>query len=183
MRAPGQSGRAIVNAAAPQVPASLYGVVTGVVGLDGLFHERDMLERGHAATATTESPQSRAAPAPGAQAHASTPQACAGAESVASGGTYTSTQLSSLFGLDQLFAEGRTGIGQSIAVVEFEQYAASDFAAFEACYGLSNSIRNVQVDGGAGGPGAGRGRGRARYGTGRFQRPLRLARRLRGAQR
>ena len=36
--------------------------------------------------------------------------------------------------------------------MEFEQYAASDFAAFQACYGLSNSIRNVAIDGGPGGP-------------------------------
>ena len=174
VRAPGQSARAIVNTASPQVPASLNGVVTGVVGLDGLFQEHDMLKPGRGATATTESPESPAAPAPsatpsttpsttpGAQsnatvAHVGTPQACAGAQGVASAGTYTSTQLASLFGLDQLFGQGRTGIGQSIAIVEFEQYAASDFAAFEACYGLSNSIRNVQVDGGAGGPTQGRG--------------------------
>jgi Pro-kumamolisin, activation domain/IPT/TIG domain len=161
VRAPGQSARAIVNTAAPQVPASLSGVVTGVVGLDGLFQEHDMLKPGHAATATptttTESPESPAAQVPSTTpvAHAGTPQACAGAQGAATGGVYTSTQLSSLFGLDQLFAQGRTGIGQSIAVVEFEQYAASDFAAFEACYGLSNSIRNVQVDGGAGGPAQG----------------------------
>ncbi len=118
-----------------------------------------------------------------AQAHASTPQACAGAQSVAVGGRYTSTQLASVFGLDQLFAQGRTGIGQSIAIVEFEQYAASDVAAFQGCYGLSNPIRNVPVDGGAGGPRLGRGRGRTRYGTRRLQRPFRLPGRLRGAQR
>jgi hypothetical protein len=41
--------------------------------------------------------------------------------------------------------------------VEFEQYAASDFAAFEACFGLSNPIRNVVVDGGPGGPPQGAG--------------------------
>jgi hypothetical protein len=63
--------------------------------------------------------------------------------------------MSSIFGLDQLFAEGRTGIGQSIAIVEFEQYATSDFNTFAACYGLNNSVRNVAVDGGSGGPPAG----------------------------
>ena len=60
--------------------------------------------------------------------------------------------MASIFGLDQLFAQGRTGVGQSIAIVEFEQYAASDFAAFAACYGLTNPIRNVVIDGGPGGP-------------------------------
>ena len=63
--------------------------------------------------------------------------------------------MSSIFGLDQLFAQGRTGLGQSIAVVEFEQYAQSDFATFASCYGLSNPIRNVAIDGGSGGPPSG----------------------------
>ena len=65
--------------------------------------------------------------------------------------------MSSIFGLNQMLAQGRTGIGQTIAVVEFEQYLQSDFDSFESCYGLSNSIRNVLVDGGPGGPAAGGG--------------------------
>ena len=162
VRAPGQSARVIVNTAAPQVPAVLER--RGDRGgrprrpLPGARHAQAG-PCGGVGAGTTESPESPTAPPrAGAQvAHAGTPQACAGAQGAATGGTYTSTQLSSLFGLDQLFAQGRTGIGQSIAIVEFEQYAASDFAAFEACYGLSNPIRNVQVDGGAGGPGQGGG--------------------------
>ncbi|HXY27578.1 MAG TPA: IPT/TIG domain-containing protein, partial [Acidimicrobiales bacterium] len=47
--------------------------------------------------------------------------------------------------------QGRTGVGQSIAVVEFEQYYASDLATFQSCYGLSNPVRNVVVDGPVGG--------------------------------
>ncbi len=65
--------------------------------------------------------------------------------------------MSSIFGLDQVFGQGRIGLGQTIAIVEFEQYAQSDFAAFESCYGLSSPIRNVVVDGGPGGPAAGMG--------------------------
>ena len=48
--------------------------------------------------------------------------------------------MASVFGLDQLFAQGRTGIGQSIAVVEFEQYLPSDFAALRVL------LRAVQPD-------------------------------------
>ena len=73
------------------------------------------------------------------------------------GGTYTTSQLASVFGLDQVFAQGRTGIGQTIGIVEFERYLPSDFATFESCFGLANSIRNVPVDGGATGPPAGNG--------------------------
>ncbi len=70
--------------------------------------------------------------------------------------------MASIFGLDQLFAQGRTGVGQSIAIVEFEQYLQSDFATFEACYGLTNPIRNVVVDGPVGGQGRRAGRARRR---------------------
>ena len=45
-------------------------------------------------------------------------------------GIYTSTTMSNLFGLNQLFGQGRTGVGQTIAVVEFEQYLSSDVSAF-----------------------------------------------------
>jgi len=168
VQAPGDAARAIVNTASPQIPASLAGLVTGVAGLDGLAREHSMIKQGH--PGATESPEAQpangagaagAAGAPnGAQnpesiTHVGTPQACGAAQGAAYGGAYTSTQLASVFGLDQLLGQGRTGIGQSIAIVEFEQYAASDVAAFQACYGLSNPIRNVLVDGGAGGPASG----------------------------
>ena len=65
--------------------------------------------------------------------------------------------MSSIFGLDQLFGQGRIGLGQTIAIVEFEQYSLNDFNAFESCYGLSSPIRNVVVDGGPGGPPGGQG--------------------------
>ena len=169
VQAPGEAARAIVNTAPPQIPASLSGVVTGVVGLDGLVKQHSMLKQSHrgsespgtpgtpAVTDPTHSPEAQepapgsAAESPAAIAHVGTPQACPAAQGAAFGGVYTSTEMASLFGLDQLLGQGRTGIGQSIAIVEFEQYAASDVAAFQACYGLSNSIRNVAIDGGPGG--------------------------------
>ncbi len=166
--------RVLVNTASPQVPASLSGVVTGVVGLNGLFEEHSMLVPGR--NQSSGGGGSATAPAPGtsggpssstgptapenqahAVAHAPTPQACAAAQGQAFGGAYTSTQLASVFGLNQVFGQGRTGIGQTIAVVEFEQYLQSDFNSFESCYGLASPIRNVPVDGGAPGPAEGTG--------------------------
>ena len=70
-------------------------------------------------------------------------------------GGYTSTQLAGDYGLNQLFAQGRTGIGQTIGIVEFEQFSSADIAAFEACYGLSNPVRTVTVDGTPGGSAVG----------------------------
>jgi subtilase family serine protease len=164
--------RALVNTLAPAVPSSLTGLVTGVVGLNGLFTEHSMARPSPSPTSGNGSgaaaAPNAAAPSPAggqsgsntshaAVAHAGTPQACAAASGAAGGGIYTSTQMSSLFGLDQLFGQGRTGVGQTIAIVEFEQYSSNDYQAFLSCYGLSNPIRNVIVDGGPGGPSQGAG--------------------------
>jgi hypothetical protein len=151
--------QALVNTATPQVPVSLAGVVTGVIGLDGLFEEHSML-RHRPPAAPAASPN--VAPAPGAapaQPRAGTPQACAAAAGAAppGSGLYTSTGLSGIFGLDPLLAQGRTGVGQAIAIVEFEQYSQSDVGAFLSCYGLTNRVGNVLVDGGPGGPPQGSG--------------------------
>ncbi len=161
VQAPNQA-KALVNTASPQIPAALAGSVTAVVGLDGLFQEHSMLEHSATAAATAATAATATAGNTGSGtdnqghdlvSHASTPQACSSASFAAATepGVYTSTQMSSLFGLDQMFAQGRTGVGQTIAVVEFEQYLPSDFDTFESCYGLSNPIRNVLVDGGPGG--------------------------------
>jgi subtilase family serine protease len=162
--------RALVNTSSPAVPASLSGLVTGVVGLNGLFTEHSMARQSpgptpgsgqtaapNAAAAAPTAPQNGSNNSHAVVAHAATPQACPAASSITGGGIYTSTQMSSLFGLNQLFGQGRTGVGQTIAIVEFEQYSSNDYDAFLSCYGLTNPIRNVIVDGGPGGPSQGGG--------------------------
>jgi Pro-kumamolisin, activation domain len=149
-----------VNTAAPHIPAALAGDVTGVVGLSGLSQERSMLLR-HAQS-TAGSPAQSPAPTPsGSHAltpHQAGPQACAAASDIASEDTsYTSTQLADDYGLSTLFAQGRSGLGETIGVVEFEEFSQSDINAFEACYGLDNPIRVVTVDGSPGGPAEGSG--------------------------
>jgi hypothetical protein len=154
----------MVNTAAPQVPASLSGAITGIVGLSGLAEEHSMLRRDAvSAPAGGGSPGGGSAvggSANGAdlEAHAAGPQACAAASSTAAAENgYTSTQLSQDYGLDQYFAQGRTGLGQTIAIIEFEQFSPSDISTFEGCYGLSNPIRTVTVDGSPGGSASGSG--------------------------
>ncbi len=150
--------RALVNTAAPQIPASLSGTVTGVVGLDGLFQEHSMLLPSPSHAGPSGGSGSGAPTEQGhAVGHAGTPQACSAAQGQAFGGAYTSTELASVFGLNQLFGQGRTGAGQTIAIVEFEQYLQSDINAFESCYGLDSAIRNVPIDGGPLGPAPGSG--------------------------
>jgi hypothetical protein len=138
-----------VNTAAPHIPADLVGLVGAVLGLNGTVQQH-----GHALHNPNATAGGAAAGGAGSHelvAHSAGPQACGAAVSKAGGNSYTSTQLSNDFGLSQLFAQGRTGIGQTIGIVEFEQFANSDIAAFDSCYGLNNPIHTVVVDGPVGG--------------------------------
>jgi pro-kumamolisin-like protein len=144
---------ALVNTAEPEIPAALSGDISGIVGMDGLAQPHSMLRRG---TRTS-------APAP-AQSHAlgshdavSGPQACPTAASAAGGTGHTSTELATDYGLSDLLSQGRTGIGETIGVVEFEQFSPGDISTFEACYVLDNPIRTVTVDATPSGPAAGSG--------------------------
>ncbi len=147
-----KGAHALVNTASPQVPVSVAGAVTGVVGLDGLVQQHSMLRHEPASGAKPGATPSTTGDTD--QGHAavghSSPQACGSAvgQAIADHG-YTSTQMAGIYGLDTLLNEGRTGIGQTIAIVEFDRYAPSDVGAFMSCYGLSNPVHTVLVDGGA----------------------------------
>ncbi len=86
-----------------------------------------------------------------------TPSACAGAQSGASpssttpnsSGGFTLQQQSSLYGFSGAYANGNIGTGQIIGVYELGIYNPNDLNVFFNCYGLSPSITNTNVDGGA----------------------------------
>jgi len=143
-----------VNTEAPRVPADIASDVNGIVGLSGLSRAQSMVRIHHhaAGSGTTPSTAAHANDVPsalGAQ--------CSGALNAASPGGYTTTQLGTDYGLNQLFNQGRTGIGQTIAIVEFEQFSMNDINTFENCFGLDTPIRTVTVDGTPNGPPAGTG--------------------------
>ncbi|MFZ1995975.1 MAG: protease pro-enzyme activation domain-containing protein, partial [Solirubrobacteraceae bacterium] len=141
---------AFANTAAPALPASISGLVEGVVGLDSL-----------------QVPQPAGlAKAAGAQSHAG---ATGGRDTIAPGegppcaasassGGYTAGQIAAAYGLSDLYAAGDGGSGATVALFELEPYSASDIAAYQACYGTSTPITNIPVDGG---PGTGAGQGEA----------------------
>ena len=89
--------------------------------------------------------------------HASAPTTCANATGGQSPtattpnslGGYSAQQQARLYGLTSAWANGFTGAGQTIAVYELAQYSPSDLATYYSCYGLTSTITNVKVDGGA----------------------------------
>ncbi len=89
--------------------------------------------------------------------HVATPTTCASATGGQSPtattpnglGGYSIQQQARLYGLDSAWANGFTGAGATIAVYELGSYSPSDLATYDACYGLTPTIDNVKVDGGA----------------------------------
>ena len=114
--------------------------------------------RGLAVLPPVRTPCWSAAPARGAAAGRAAPrvvtggpQPCAAArDAAASSGAYTDDQIASAYGLSGSYRSGDLGAGITVAVYELEPVAASDLAAFQACYGINVPIGYVRVDGGAG---------------------------------
>lgn len=144
---------AVVANAAPAFDSGVAGDVQGVLGLSSVSSPQPQLIRSHVRPALGTRVAARALPrvAPGAASPCPTAQAAA-----ASQHAYTADQIASAYHFTDLYAGGAEGQGQTIAIYELEPYDPSDIAAYESCYGISPSLTNVVVDGGAGsGGGAG----------------------------
>ena len=142
--------RALVADGAPALDGSIAPDVATVIGLDGLM----------APTPTRVAVHATRKPAPRARltrTGSSAPAACRTAsELAAADGINTADQIAADYQFSPLYALGDEGQGVTIGVYELESYDPADIAAFASCYGLTTSIRNVTVDGGAGsGPGSG----------------------------
>jgi subtilase family serine protease len=136
----------ITNTVAPQLDASVAGLVQGVVGLSSLATPHPLYVRPHGVHQHSTRHVATGGPQPCAAARAAAPSQSA----------YTADQVASAYGFSGLYGSGDEGKGQTVALYELEPYAASDVAAYQSCYGTHASVSNVSVDGGAGGgPGEG----------------------------
>ncbi len=145
----GRVGR--LDTAPPRVPAALAGSLTGIVGLSDLAVPRPQLRPG-----PPVGPLPAVGPAGPRAAGTAVPTACPTAAAVASGtGGWTADQLASAYGLDHLFGQGRTGAGETVGIFELEPYTPSDVQTYQSCFGLTNPVADVPVDGGATGPQSG----------------------------
>ncbi len=142
-------GRSYTNTVAPRVSGVLAQDVSGIGGLEGFTR------------AVPEDLEVPAGPVRGSAVGSATssttaPTDCSGAASAISGYAgigYTvhgAQQLASSYNLGPLYSAGLFGAGVSVAIYELEQdpTESADVSSFENCYGLSNSLTNVSVDGG-----------------------------------
>jgi hypothetical protein len=124
---------------APLLPANLAGgQLTGILGLDTLTPlVSDLRPATSGATTTPVRPA----------ADGLTP--CAAAQTAASPGYFTFDALGAAYGLDTLLSAGQTGSGQTVALYELGAHSSSDVSTYQNCFGISNPVSTVAVDGGA----------------------------------
>ncbi len=143
----GASG--FVAPGAPLVPSSLSGgEIEDILGLDSLAQY--VPETGGAVTGRTSAPAAPPnASAPAAQPNADGLTPCGAANTAAGSSFYTLDQLGSVYGVGSLLADGLNGNGQTVALYELGQHSTSGVSSYKTCFGLSNPVSTVAVDGGA----------------------------------
>jgi len=132
------SGRvARLSEEAPAVPSALAPTLAGVIGLSTVAQPQPqvVLEPRRSPSAGPRVPVPHVGPVPCLQA--------------SQAGGYTADQLAAAYGLNTLYAGGLVGAGQTVGLYELEPFNKLDISAYQACYGLANSVTPVLVDGGA----------------------------------
>jgi kumamolisin len=135
-----------------RLPASLQGLVTGVLGLDDGARPVSRLVRPAHASGVMARQRASAGRAAGQRGVDGGASACA--DAVASGG-YTGPDLARAYDYNGMYAKGFHGEGMSAALVEFDDYHNSNVRGMEHCYGVTTPVTRRLVDGGVGGPPAG----------------------------
>ncbi len=151
-------------ASAPAVPAALAPSIQGVIGLSTVAQPQPELVRGDGGAgagggATSSAGAPTSVPA-GPHAAAATPHAgpaaCTNASAAAQRyGGYTADQLASIYGLSTLYGDGLEGTGQTVGIYELEPYTQADISTYLSCFGLTNPVNEVAVDGGSTAPQSG----------------------------
>lgn len=134
--------RAYVNTSAPALPATVAGLVQGVIGLDSLARARPLGLR---------AAQRRPA---AVRPHIVTggPQPCKEAEEseAATKYGYTADELASAYEFSSLYREIPADLGaeQTVALFELEKFSSSNIEEYERCYEIEPTVNTTTVDSG-----------------------------------
>jgi subtilase family serine protease len=146
VRLPG--GRiAHVNTRSARVPRGQRAWVIGVLGLDNIAQARPSLtDRDEARRDASGPGRARREAHQVAAAGSGIPRACHAARTTPR--TFTADQLARAYGFSSLYRSGHLGRGVTVGLLELADYARSDIATYNRCYGIHPVIRRIKVDGG-----------------------------------
>jgi len=119
--------------AAVRLPAAISPLVSSVTGLD------------------TATKLHSLATGPELTPHTAVPTACAAAAHAKHtyGGSFLPGDLATAYGHRSLIEAGNDGTGESIALVEFSNFKASDITSFKSCFGLTTPVHTHHINGGS----------------------------------
>jgi len=120
------------------LPQNIAQQIQGIYGLSTVAPKTSHLL--HASASATSAPSTCSSAQAGASSSSTTPNSLGG---------YTLQQQASLYGFSGAYANGNVGTGQTIGVYELGAYNPADLNVFFNCYGLSPSITNTNISGGA----------------------------------
>lgn len=121
----------------PALPVSIAPLIDGIVGLDTTPPARShAIERPDTPSPRTVEPRAASG--------------CSGAVSVANTrGSYTPNEFGTAYNFDALTSGGNRGEGQVVGLFELDDYADSNVATYQSCFGTAVPVSRVPVDGGA----------------------------------
>ncbi len=144
---------------APLVPQNLAdGTVQSIVGLDDApAFQSNLVPVSPATSGSTSGPSgtthgSGSTGQPGSSGAQNNvgEQSNTGATCPPTGYSFDSfANLSSAYGITALQAAGEAGAGEAVGVYELGSSSSTDIANYEGCYGLSNPVQVVSIDGGS----------------------------------
>jgi Pro-kumamolisin, activation domain len=128
----------------PLVPAALAGgEIASILGLNTVVGDQSQVHL--AASGPVHANDSASRPL----VDGLTPCAQASAIAQAEPGDLTLDADGAEYGMNALLSDGQRGQGKTIGVYELAPYSPSDVSAYENCFGLTNPVSRVSVDGGA----------------------------------
>lgn len=128
----GWTGRATTEPVQLQLPASVSGAVTGVLGLNELVQAESADAVPGSSSGSSSFPAAKSTTVPSVPG-APTPCTDAQQDAVSSGGL-TDDQIANAYGAFGLYKQGDFGQGQHIAIFELQPFLASDMENFDTCY-------------------------------------------------
>lgn len=115
----------------PRLSLGLASGVQAVAGLNdlALWHPADLERPGPRLTAGGSVSRQAGDTVPGG------PSPCVSATQESTpNGPYTADEIASVYGFNNLYLSGDTGVGQTVAVFELEPFDAADVRAYDECY-------------------------------------------------
>ena len=126
----------------PLVPSTLAnGTITSILGLNTVAQFEPQ---------NTLTPQTLSGSQAAVQPLVDGLTPCAAAESAAAPGYYTLDALGAAYGIGSLLADHQNGQGETVGLYELASHSTSDVSTYESCFGLTNPVSTVAVDGGGG---------------------------------